>query len=439
VGDVDVTQHLFVISSGMRMRENFTGFLLDVQKPAQRIHEQRGDMLDLDSQAITMGARGAGKIGGVVLDQKQELEFGYFARGDKVEASQQRLQAGNGVPYLTETNLASKLGDFGLYIDGNVRFTPWLGLRGGVRSDLFTFNVNNLCAVQEVSNPSRTNPPGDASCLDQQAFGYHREPNQRSSTASTAVLPRASVIVGPFENFTISASYGEGVRSIDPGYITQDIATPFASIRAYEGGVAYAKQIKSVAAVARSIFFQTHVDRDLIFSETAGRNVLGAGTTRTGWVGATRLTGAWFDESANVTFVKSVYDDTNMLVPYAPDVVVRSDSAVFADLPWTIGGTKPRGALSAGITYVGRRPLPLGQRSQTIFTVDLSATLGWKNVEVGIMATNLLDRRYRLGEYNFVSDFRSDPQPTLVPMRHFTAGAPRGIFATFAVTFGGAT
>jgi TonB family protein len=439
VGDVDLTQHLFIVSSGMRLRENFTGFLLDVQKPAQRIHEQRGDMLDLDSQSMTIGARGSGRISSVVFEQKQELEFGYFARGDKVEASQQRLQAGNGVPYLTETNLASKLGDLGLYLDGNVRLAPWLSVRGGVRSDLFTFNVNNLCAVQEVSNPSRTNPPGDASCLDQQAFGHHREPNQRSSTASTAVLPRASVILGPFANFTISASYGEGVRSIDPTYITQDIATPFASISAYEGGVSYAKQIKGVSAVARSIFFQTHVDRDLIFSQTAGRNVLGAGTTRTGWVGATRLTGAWFDESANVTFVKSIYDDTNMLVPYAPDVVVRSDSAVFSDLPWTVSGTKPRGALSAGITYVGRRPLPLGQRSQTIFTIDLSATLGWKNVEVGIMATNLLDRQYRLGEYNFVSDFRSDPQPTLVPMRHFTAGAPRGIFATFAVTFGGAT
>ncbi|MET0594570.1 MAG: TonB-dependent receptor, partial [Polyangiaceae bacterium] len=424
---------------GMRLRENFTGFLLDVQKPAQRIHEQRGDMLDLDSQSMTIGARGSGKFAGTLFDQKQELEVGYFERGDKVEASQQRLQAGNGVPYLTETNLASKLGDFGLYVDGNLRLTPWLGLRGGIRTDLFTFNVNNLCAVQEVSNPSRTDPPGDASCLDQQAFGHHREPNQRSSTASTALLPRASVILGPFEHFTVSASYGQGVRSIDPSYITQDIATPFASVRAYEGGVSYTRQIKSVAAVARSIFFQTHVDRDLIFSETAGRNVLGAGTTRTGWVGATRLTGAWFDEAFNVTFVKSLYDDTKMLVPYAPDVVVRSDSAIFTDLPWTVSGTKPRGALSAGLTYVGRRPLPLGQRSQTIFTLDLSATIGWKNVEVGLMATNLLDRQYRLGEYNFVSDFRSDPQPTLVPMRHFTAGAPRGIFATFAVTFGGAT
>jgi hypothetical protein len=310
-------------------------------------------------------------------------------------------------------------------------------LRGGVRSDLFLFNVNDLCAVKDVSRPSRTDPPGDASCLDQQQFGLHRETNQRSSTASTAVLPRASILFGPFDNFTISGSYGRGVRSIDPGYITQDVETPFASIRAYEGGVSYAGQVKNVAVVARSIFFQTNVDRDLIFSETAGRNVLGAGTTRRGWVGATRLTGSWFDEAANITFVKSTYDDTNLLVAYAPDVVLRSDTAIFDDLPLSMGGSKTRGALSAGITYVGRRALPLGERSQVVFTVDASATLGWKNFELGLIATNLLDRRYRLGEYNFVSDFRSDPQPTLVPIRHFTAGAPRGVFLTLAVSLGG--
>jgi hypothetical protein len=53
------------------------------------------------------------------------------------------------------------------------------------------------------------------------------------------------------------------------------------------------------------------------------------------------------------------------------------------------------------------------------------------------MATNLLDNRYRLGEFNYASDFHSQPQPTLVSERHFTAGAPRGVFGTLAINFGG--
>jgi hypothetical protein len=190
---------------------------------------------------------------------------------------------------------------------------------------------------------------------------------------------------------------------------------------------------------ARSAVFQTHVDKDLIFSETVGRNVLGVGTTRRGLMGAVRLTGRFFDQSANLTLVRATFDDTHLLVPYVPDLVVRSDTAFHHDLPWSPHGSPLRVNLGVGMTYVGPRPLPYGDRSDAIFTVDGQTSLGWRNLTLALTATNLLDRRYRLGEFNYASDFRLDPQssPTLVPVRHFTAGAPRGVFASLALTFGG--
>jgi outer membrane receptor protein involved in Fe transport len=97
-----------------------------------------------------------------------------------------------------------------------------------------------------------------------------------------------------------------------------------------------------------------------------------------------------------------------------------------------------RGALAAGITYVGRRPLPFGALSDTIFTIDANASLAWSHFEVGLVVTNLLDTKYRLGEFNFVSNFQQGVPPTLVPSRLFSAGAPRGIFGTFTINFGGA-
>src|SRR5262249_38880291 len=148
-----------------------------------------------------------------------------------------------GHPYATDANLESKLADLGLYVDASLKPLSWLTLRGGLRGDLFTYDVNDLCAVQDVAHPSKTNPPIDQSCLDQQNLGKHREPNQRASTASTALLPRATIAFGPLQGFTLSASYGHGVRSIDPGYITQDVKTPFAGVAAYEGGAAYAGQV----------------------------------------------------------------------------------------------------------------------------------------------------------------------------------------------------
>lgn len=436
-GGALLRQQVFVVLRDMRLRENFTGFLLDVQKPVQSPHPQRGDLLDLHVDSETFGARGSARWRAKALGQPQELELGYFARADRTASTQSRIEAATSVPYTTETDLDSRLGDIGIYGDAGLRPLGWLNLRGGVRGDLFTYDVLDNCAQQSVRQPSAANPPGDASCLSQQDFGRHREPYDRRATSSIAVLPRGSVLLGPFEGFTTSIAYGRGVRSIDPVYINQDLATPFASIESYELGVGWTKGIGDVEMMARSVFFQTHVDRDLIFSETAGRATLANGTTRTGWVGAVRATGPWFDQAANVTLVRSMFDDTKLLVPYVPDVVVRSDSAVHHELPWKPGGDPLTGALAAGITFVGRRALPYGQRSDTIFTVDGSASIAWRSFELALVATNLLDRRYRLSEFNFASDFRGQPQPTLVPARHFTAGAPRGVFLTLTATLGG--
>ena len=148
-------------------------------------------------------------------------------------------------------------------------------------------------------------------------------------------------------------------------------------------------------------------------------------------------TKAEFDQAASLTLVRSSFDDTNLLVPYVPDLVFRSDTALHADLPVRIRGDKLRGALGSGITYVGRRELPFSERSQRILTVDASATLGLGNVELGVIASNLLDNRYRLSEYNYSSVFQQGGPPTLVASRHFVAGAPRAVFGTLTMTLGG--
>jgi len=443
--DTTLSQQLFLTYRSMRILENFTGFLLDVQEPLQSVHTQRGDMLDLSVKEATIGARGSARWHGQAFNEPQHIELGYFARGDFTSGIQQRLAAATGHPYLTETNLDATLGDIGLYADADLKPVHWLSLRGGIRSDLFSYDVVDNCAVHDVDHPSASNPPIDQSCLSQEDYGKPREPNQRASTSSIALLPRASVLFGPFAGFTLSASYGQGVRSVDPNYITQDVKTPFASIRAYEGGVMYAHQSDTLALSARSIFFLTYVDKDLIFSETEGRNVLGVGTTRTGWAGNVRATGKFFDQSANLTLVKSEFNDTHLLVAYVPGVVLRSDTALFEELPWTLLGHRARAALGLGATYVGPRPLPFGERSNPVFTLDASATLNFSHYELGLTVTNLLGTQYRLGEYNYASDFRSaraqpggaSSQPTLVPERTFTAGTPRAIYGSFAINFGG--
>ncbi len=249
-----------------------------------------------------------------------------------------------------------------------------------------------------------------------------------------------TLVLGPLWGISAAVSYGQGLRSIDPVYITQDAKTPFASAQSVDAGLSFGRRLGPIELSLRSAFFQTRVDRDLIFSQTAGRNLLSTGTTRIGSASAVRALGRFFDVAANLTYVRATFDDTGLLIPYVPDWVVRFDGSLFGELPWAklrIRGRAIRGTLASGFTYVSPRPLPQGERSNPIAILDLQATVGIWLFDLGLTATNLFDAQYRLGEYNYASDFGSQPFPTLVPMRHFSAGAPRQMMFSLSINLGG--
>jgi len=130
--------------------------------------------------------------------------------------------AANGDPYLTDADLTSTLGDIGVYVDANLRPLSWIRLQGGVRADMFLFDVLNNCAVNSgvgVDSPSNQYPQVDQPCLSEIEHGLYREPIQRSTTGDDTVMPRGTVVVGPFAHFEFTASVGNGVRSVDPQLI----------------------------------------------------------------------------------------------------------------------------------------------------------------------------------------------------------------------------
>ncbi len=426
----------FAIYNSFGLRENDTGFLLDEQLARQEPHEQRGDLLDVSSTMGTFGLRGFARHSFQIAKLKQEIELGLFARGDLVGALAQRVGAASNVPYRTEVDMDSKLADIGLYVDAAARFTKWLTLRGGMRADLFAYDVQDNCAAKDVSRPSESDPPGDASCLTQQRFGVHREANQPTTTTTIRPLPRVSLLFGPFSGFTFSTAYGQGVRSVDPTYVSSDVKVPFASIDSGEVGASYGHTFDAASLSVQSVFFATHVDHDQIFSETEGRATLANGTTRAGWAGSVRSTGSFFDVSASVTFVKSRFDDTGLLVPYVPDVVVRHDGALFHDL-FPLAGSPVGGKVGIGASFIGQRALLYGQRSDVIFTLDAAISATWRWLALEVAGTNLLNMQYKEAEYNYVSDFDATTPATLVPARHFAAGAPLGVMVSLSGTFGG--
>jgi iron complex outermembrane receptor protein len=443
-GDIDVSQQLFVIDRSMRLLEDWTGFLNDVQEPTQTPHSQRGDLIDFHFSELTFGGRGFARWHGELFGMKQEYEVGYFARVDETTSIEYRDMAANQDPYLTDVNLTSTLADIGVYADGNVRVLPWLTLRGGVRAEMFMFDVLNNCAVNSqvgVDSPSNQYLEVDQPCLSELEHGLYRESVQRSTTGDGAILPRGTLIAGPFDHFHFSLSAGNGVRSVDPSYVTTGLLTPFVMIESQDLGVSYANDLGPFDLAAKSVFFRTHSDMDLIFDPTAGRSTLSPGSVRDGWSGSARARGSFFDVSANATLVKSTFDDTGLLVPYVPDLVLRADVVLFHELPWRLAHERVLGRLGYGVDYVGRRPLPYSELSDIYFISDGSLGVDWSIFRLSLIGRNLFDSKYRLGEFNYASNFRnpsSGAPPSLVPERSFTAGEPQTFLLTLAVTLGGA-
>ncbi|MDF2693993.1 MAG: Outer rane receptor protein [Labilithrix sp.] len=435
LGDIRFSQSAWLVLRNFRLRQNMTGFQADPQQSWQTEHPQRGDLVDQRSSTLGIGGRGSARARGKALGQTQEIELGYLARHDDVDGDQERDRFGTNVPYRTDLALDSKLANLGLYVDASLKpGVSWITVRGGARLDYYAYQVHDLCAQR--TRESIAAVPADTECFAIDRSGA-RSPDQTSSTSASIFQPRATLILGPWAGFSFSASHGKGSRSFDPQYVNDGLKTPFAEIVASEGGVAYGRRAGTVDLSARSVFFQTHVDRDLFFNATEGRNTLANGTTRTGWAGNARATGGFFDLAGSATLVRATFDDTHLTIPYAPAVVLRGDGAVFGELPLRIDGKRLQGSGGAGVSYVGRRPLPFGEQSGTILTVDAAANVRWQNVQLGLVCTNLLGRRYRIAEYNYASDFRSQAYPTQVPARHFIAGDPRAIYATLTLTFGG--
>ena len=65
--------------------------------------------------------------------------------------------------------------------------------------------------------------------------------------------------------------------------------------------------------------------------------------------------------------------------------------------------------------------------------MDALASVRLKEIEIGTSIYNLLDLDWYDGQYTFASNFTRGAQPSLVPQRHVTVGAPRTIMGTLTL------
>jgi len=430
LGDGVAKQQVFLTYRTLRIVEDFTGFLLDPVVFGQSEHPQRGDATEKDYSAITAGARGGYRWRFQVLGRDQAIEAGYYARYDHTLPLEQRLRFGTQIPYLTLLNYQTDVVNLAAYLDLDLHPLPFLTLRGGLRQESFSYNVLNECATQ---GNYKIGEPLDVDCPAYDASGP-RSPTQRVSASGQVLEPKATMLVGPFLGMSLTASYGIGAQSLDPTSIEQNENAPFVKLTAREVGLIARGRLGRFDWNARAVAYETKLTSDLVFDPTLGRIAPSSATTRTGFVGAVRATSRFLDEAASITTVHPTYDSDDTLVPYVPLVTARSDTALNLVLPWPIlWGSPVHSELGLGVSYVGTRPLPLGQSAKPTLQIDTSAALRCGPVKFGVTATNLLNRRYALWESFYASDFHSRNYSTLAPTEHFTAAPPRIVLFTLTI------
>jgi iron complex outermembrane recepter protein len=412
---------LFLGVRELRTRENFTGFTLD---PRIDGGPQRGDLRDGRTEAMTLGLRTLGRRTLSLFGRAHELELGLYARHDRVDAVMDRVRRELDVPYLTDFDRAIQQTNVAVHARLDARLLSWLRLMFGLRADAFAFQVVDRARPEQ----DRIGPRLGREVID--AYGFAFSPR---STLDFALGPDVHALF----------SVGSGARSSDGAALSQSESAPFARVTAAEAGTTYTPQLGDVALEARGSAFFTRVSRDLVFNAEQGRNETVGASHRAGALLSARARHpGWFDVLGSATYTRAHLPGREAApyellrgprLPFVPTWLIRGDSVVFHDLPWSI---PLRGYASAGLTYVGRRPLPLAEWADPYCLIDLSLGARYRFVELSGSITNVFDAHYREAELHHVSNFGDPSAPrSMLPARHFSAGAPRQWMLTVSLLF----
>jgi len=382
---------VFGILSDLRLRNNFTGFRVD----------ERGDGLEQTNDGMTLGARAEHRRTVFIAGRPVALELGLGARRDSVEQAQRRYRESDGTFFSDEIDARFTQTDVWGWTEARMPLGRW-SLRLGGRADALGVEVFDALAFRD---PRYYDGQGYA----RSAFGVH--------LGAKAGIEYA--LGDDADAWRLFASYGDGFRSPQARSLSEGERAPFVSIRGAEVG---SRKDGEHWAVQLSLF-GSQVDNDFFFDHTVGTTVYTGETLRSGLSAALQarpLPG--LVTSVSATLAHAYVRASNTLLPYFAPLVARADVGWDGQPPWAWGSTL---SLGTGLTFIGPRPLPFDERSATVFLADAHVAIRRGELGLRLEVSNLLDARWRDGEFVYSSRFDPGAPASLVPARHFTAGSPR--------------
>lgn len=396
----------FIQQRSLRLRSNFTGFLVDP------VH---GDALQQTERRTTLGLRGSYGVALPLLSARDRLEAGLYARSDAIEQAQLRLAAADDSVVTSEVDASVSALDLAGWLELRVHPLSWLAVRAGLRADGLGF------ATQDHG--------GHAHGAEEHAGGHAR------SAQGTHLGKKADLVAALGAGFSAVLAYGEGFRSPQARSLGDGERAPFASARSGELGLRYA---------GRGLYgtlsgFLTRLDSDLSFDETTGRNEAVPGTERRGLAATlVALPTDWFTSSTSLTFTHAAFHSSGGrfragdLLPNVPARVARTDLGV-QHVVTRLLGRELQARAGLGLGYQGGKPLPYGEVARDSVLVDGLLGARLQELELRLDVENLLDTAWFDGEYTYASSFRPGAQASLLPARHVSVGPPRQLLLTLAL------
>ncbi|MCY1018465.1 TonB-dependent receptor domain-containing protein [Pyxidicoccus sp. MSG2] len=394
---------VFGILSDVRLRNNFTGYRVD----------DRGDGLEQTNDGTTLGARAEHRRNVTAFGRPVALELGLGARRDGVEQTQRRYRESDGTFFSDEVDARITQTDVWGWAEARMALGHW-ALRLGGRADALGVEVFDALAF---SDPRFYDGRGYA----RSAFGMH--------LGAKAGVEYA--LGDDPDTWRLFASYGDGFRSPQARSLAEGERTPFVSVKGAELGA----RRDGEHWAAQVSLFGSQVANDFFFDHAVGSTVYTGETLRSGVSAAVQarpVRGLVTALSATVAHAYVTATDT--LLPYFAPLVARADVGWERPVTWAwLGGTNATFSVGTGLTFLGPRPLPFDERSRTVFLADAYTAVRRGELGLRLEVKNLLDARWRDGEFVYSSRFAPESVPSLVPARHFTAGSPRMASLTLEV------
>ncbi len=328
---------------------------------------------------------------------------GVQARVDNIHARLGPQVKRNPLGATSDTNILEA--SYAPYLKAEFQPRPWARVSGGVRSELFTFDVRNRCP----------------DCVEQPA----------GKTTSTLVLPKANLILGPWLSTELFANYGEGYHSNDARAAVTPGGSPLARAKTYEVGVR-SKPWGPQGPELIATVWQIDLQQELVFVGDEGTTEIRGPSRRRGMELAARgqIIGPLY-VNGSLTWTKAEFRNGDA-IPLAPELTAYG--AVILQYPKGL-------TTQLQATYFGVRSLTEDRsfKAPSWVDVDLSSRytlpvkLSQGRLEAFIFIQNLLDTHWEQAVFAFESRLRNEPAG--VTDIHFVPGNPRFVMGGLAWYF----